>query len=1341
MSSPRSRRKRGGETKTVPVRQRNCGPQHMSLPTQLSTHAQSADVVFESRKGRMRRVAMYAMEFGPPVGNVAQKLEKEGRVGVKHHHVRQKHFYTGEVVPADSTHNCGNSSNDFIPHGVGTLVFFLYAKPNAVGSAEKPTASVGLPHEIVLGEYGEVEELRGAVLFAFIVYKGLFNYGKRQGKGELTAYPHYSIDCLWENDIPLLDDKVCVLRYLNKSHMSSDAETKLVNSPVATKVASANSIAESVTCQYIGMTSLILPGETSHHTPFAGLVWANQARFVPDGVGEMLYLQGIRYCGSWKCGQRHGFGVEYDPCTHTLYKGGFACDHREGSGTLHYCHTGVLLRGTWKEGEPTETTDAFLPTSPIVLQNAVWKSRENWSLDHGTLVCSPVVLSGVWEPLFVEFDAMLTSLPWPCQDSLPFTASKTMSADENECDLVDFHFVVTSMMQRPEFMALLVLFQRCFYFLYKACVGGKKQKKKTKQRWRQQEKVKTKTFSSEGGAAEVGPVFQPPFVTGDSLSSDGGFPLRPMSQSDGAGQRERPHRLLETTRNTNSSKNLPSIVSELRELGRDKRCRAVGGPPKSCCWSSPSWCEEMGCGSEEEEEEDNSNTSKGVSCFHTATVTESLATQMSPRKLFECALHDLASFVASVRLRVLSHVAAHPTACNVAMSKMLFLVCWDAVFALAAPVIHDLAAAAEAEAVVATSLAFQRCSFLTREDFIPPELMADLCTCEEEQEAVRRLAKVFTSPVYHRRRVVKQTTNGQLLLFAPRVGSESAIPVVYASPASMLAAFESVHSCALRLFPQNPLLQERYMSYMFVAAFSHAADVNPRNTFSPLAVLRLLQFLACEVNPRYPFPSRRRNRKQHADNKDAQETKCHLLCENGSLGSLVCMEDKTEDAEWMLNFFFTSYLSSTREAELMPLFFSICESIERLNSIYPAIRRSLPSFCMTNASIGDNSATRVVYPLDELAVRARFVLFFALTSTNAAVGDLIQRCLKEQGDGNGVEWGSDGGDVMSTKNKDAGSTSEKVHLCAQRLLCLTVPAMQHVLTHQAGQRGDEMSQTERRDSLGGFAEQRQDDGGTAADAPLSQLLLWVVECVEEMLESSNYPTGAMSPNTTPKKCQPQLQQRPDAGANTSVAEKVLRVASADLSDPAEITLKGPSRECSAAGQETGDGDKVRCVCYRWKNFFPGNTTMDSSSDASVLTAAMMPEPLTKLESLQVSLLQHFLADVGVSMNFHLRFSYDNEEDVLPFRVEEDAVSSTHFEPYSPVNPGLAEENTTTTAPACCVGKEASLSLQVNLSFLGSRTWETLADAWLAACMTFRATGLGFQHTRRKCARANVVEGF
>ncbi|PWU95450.1 MORN repeat-containing protein [Trypanosoma cruzi] len=287
--------------------------------------------------------------------------------------------------------------------------------------------------------------------------------------------------------------------------------------------------------------------------------------------------------------------------------------------------------------------------------------------------------------------------------------------------------------------------------------------------------------------------------------------------------------------------------------------------------------------------------------------------------------------------------------------------------------------------------------------------------------------------------------------------------------------------------------------------------------------------------------------------------------------------------------------------------------------------------------------------------------------------------------------------------------------------------MQPALSQQADELSYETIHLHEDGLMHSVEQRRQQEMSSIANFS-SEVLLWIVECIGRVLESPNFPsavTNSMAPRRTsmqPRETQ-QLRQPDPLPFNLGNKER--------CDFPAEFTVATP-KESSWGGavsdQDEGNVVGSQYLRYQWKHFIPNNMTFqncsaslplgdtnESHADTDASAAATTSELLTEAENLQILLLQSFLAEVGLWITLDMHSCYDNEEDV----------SSASLAPYA-ISP--REEKTVRR----CVGKEAILSLQVGLSFLGSRAWEVLADAWLAACLRLRANASAFPHARRKC---------
>nr|CCC46440.1 conserved hypothetical protein, fragment [Trypanosoma vivax Y486] len=734
--------------------------------------------------------------------------------------------------------------NAFTPHGQGTLICVVFIKSN-MGSSEKSRTVVSLPYELLVREFGEVHALQDVVLLSICVYNGAFSRGRREGVGRLTVHPQYrTVHCLWAEDQPVLDKSPCLLQYFSdpsafargedylnsanphvpqvngtdESPTTNEADSTASLGPLPQRPETGNTHKGGVYQQYLGMLTLsyYTTNNKSDRPSFVGLFWASFVRFVPHGMGELCDMRGVRYCGLWKKGEKYGFGVEYEPNSassftgfgsgSTIYIGGFKYNQREGLGMMQYCKTGVTICGAWKSGKALNLADVTLPSRPFSLHRAQWNSFDECAFRHASLVRCETSLSGVWEPLFAAVDDAVASKE---ESFLHNDGNGSEKNGDNNVDANNWSddpsslvLLISSIMERAEFKNVLMTFQRCFYFLYKRCVSGEQ---------RPDPRLENKRN-----------------IDGDLCRGDRGGVIDHILS-------------------------LP-IISKLTQMSHD-RCGASSPETRkrNCIWCSPSWCEEVGL----------SKGGGNPRCFHTPNNTEGLASRMSPTAMFHSAMCDTASFVSSVRLRLFAYVAAHPAAGSLAGSRRVLTVCWDTVYSLVAPVLHDLALSMECEAGISTAIALRRCAHLALNDFVPSvtEAMATAdVSGNDEQGALKRLSSVFASPPVHWRRKVQTTNNGSLLDFSSCAGDTSGVrtseecceegDVVYAPPSALLSAFATLHKLAVRTFVDDPLLRERWLIYGIVTMFETYAGEDVSDIVSIISdILESLKRL------RYVYPT------------------------------------------------------------------------------------------------------------------------------------------------------------------------------------------------------------------------------------------------------------------------------------------------------------------------------------------------------------------------------------------------------------------------------------------------------------------------------------------------------
>ena len=482
------------------------------------------------------------------------------------------------------------------PSASSSFVYFYSGTAKKFQTSFVPSGD-GVMEMYSMGSLGDESESTTSAAPPLVSYSGSFLNGERDGFGTITimspdespspssssppaAAPTgmkkrgggqrgaslpmtgFSIRCKWSKNMPDLLAHPCVI------HSSGD--------------------------QYVGMVSII--SNITSKGGYNGLAWARSARFVPDSTGEMLYSDRRRYCGEWQCGQRHGFGVEYDHSSNSTFIGGFQYDSRDGSGTLFNETLLTVFSGVWREGIMSGTAGLNINRKANTIQGHNW-NVDCYEFDSATILRSRVV-NGVWEPLFVSFD-----------NTLALSATELLTQAED----LDVMQLLSAMMSKPDFNTVLSTFQRCFFFLYGACGGADLEQR-------------------------------------------------------------------------------PDLVESL------------------------SWCHHTGLIQH---------------CFHGSVRERSVS-----QETFSRAVADISSFVFSVRLRLLSFVAAHPKACDVNVSREVLRVCWDRVFALVAPLLTFLSLSLQRRERAALHIASKRCHHLNLSDFtgkqfgddgIKEQLMDELC--------------------------------------------------------------------------------------------------------------------------------------------------------------------------------------------------------------------------------------------------------------------------------------------------------------------------------------------------------------------------------------------------------------------------------------------------------------------------------------------------------------------------------------------------------------------------------------------------------------------------------------
>jgi hypothetical protein len=237
-----------------------------------------------------------------------------------------------------------------------------------------------------------------------------------------------------------------------------------------------------------------------------------------------------QYCGEWKDGLPHGFGVELERVTdpasaplalpsatagagppqypwRTLFLGQHVRGERRGPGTYHGLQgsdaTEVVVCGSWPRGDPNNSNSSssgaaanvvVLPPSTtgrspasaassfFTLLGARWieedridvGGRGGGTFPSATLRQSPAALSGMWEPLFTVMDARVA----PPDDPLLFTepheatsaaspfSSASLSRDLGDAVWQHAQHVMDRLVESPECVSALRVFQACFACIY-----------------------------------------------------------------------------------------------------------------------------------------------------------------------------------------------------------------------------------------------------------------------------------------------------------------------------------------------------------------------------------------------------------------------------------------------------------------------------------------------------------------------------------------------------------------------------------------------------------------------------------------------------------------------------------------------------------------------------------------------------------------------------------------------------------------------------------------------------------------------------------------------------------
>ena len=97
---------------------------------------------------------------------------------------------------------------------------------------------------------------------------------------------------------------------------------------------------------------------------YKGLQWALSTQFLPHTLGErhdvLNQHGGVKYCGQWVMGERHGFGMERQISTGGLiYAGPYENGARNGVGLLFHHLSKTCLDATWSKGRVMDCPGAL----------------------------------------------------------------------------------------------------------------------------------------------------------------------------------------------------------------------------------------------------------------------------------------------------------------------------------------------------------------------------------------------------------------------------------------------------------------------------------------------------------------------------------------------------------------------------------------------------------------------------------------------------------------------------------------------------------------------------------------------------------------------------------------------------------------------------------------------------------------------------------------------------------------------------------------------------------------------------------------------------------------------
>ncbi|KPI88821.1 hypothetical protein ABL78_2080 [Leptomonas seymouri] len=288
----------------------------------------------------------------------------------------------GVSTARSSTTEGGEDADLTVPHGEGVMTYVLYALPkpdyspaptSAMPTAHKTVERAGLqlthiaspflPPSLIptefcpaLSELDDPPAVPSAtalpsptrlLLLSLVVYEGAFLHGQRHGRGRLTAFGRFVLECTWTHDVPCLSlpqhvslslprpsanaptlrrihshvcspaapdenlaDAECSIQVApprwslrtDQVYMGSLALTALATKRLLAKLegvghaSSAPAVMEVHGVPYVRLALPPLPspsslgsGSATGSRAFSGLAWVNHVVLLPDGFGEALY--------------------------------------------------------------------------------------------------------------------------------------------------------------------------------------------------------------------------------------------------------------------------------------------------------------------------------------------------------------------------------------------------------------------------------------------------------------------------------------------------------------------------------------------------------------------------------------------------------------------------------------------------------------------------------------------------------------------------------------------------------------------------------------------------------------------------------------------------------------------------------------------------------------------------------------------------------------------------------------------------------------------------------------------------------------------------------------------